>query len=110
MSISQLSQEAALQAEKMGRFKMMGMRAAKIPDYMREPLACYIADHKPTGGFLRAILSGDLIESVLRADDQNIHVIPVYVGFLLDRAPREAWGTPEAYRAWTDPEKWKEAT
>jgi len=36
----------------------------------------------PCGDFMRAILKNDLMETIFRADDINIHYIPVYVRFL----------------------------
>lgn len=71
-----------------------------IPEYMHEPLACYIAEHRPTGDFLHALLCGDLFDAAHRADDKNVQVLPVYVGFLYNHAPMSCYGSREKVKAW----------
>lgn len=72
----------------------------RIPQYMHEPLAFYIAEHVPTGDFLHALLCGDLFEAVHRADDKNVRVLPVYAGFLWNFAPQDCLGSKEKVKAW----------
>ena len=60
----------------------------------------YVEHRIPTGGFLRAVLENDLKEAVARADDENQHVIPIYVCWLYNEAPSTCWGSPEAVKAW----------
>lgn len=76
----------------------------RIPEYMHHPLACYIADHTPTGDFLHALLCGDLFRAVNRADDKNILVLPVYAGFLFNYAPYSCYGSKEKVNTWLEQE------
>lgn len=76
----------------------------QIPEYMHEPLACYVADHTPTGDFLHALLCGDLFRAVNRADDKNILLLPVYAGFLFNYAPYDCYGTKAKVEAWLEKE------
>lgn len=76
-----------------------------IPDYMYNGLVGYLVDHCPTGGFLAAVLSNDLKDACDRADDTNIHLLPVYMGFLHNYAPWGSYGSPEAVKAWLEGRK-----
>lgn len=58
----------------------------------------------PPGGFLQAVLAGDLVEAALRADARNRHCLPSIVQDLVDEAPGDVWGSPEAFVRWCDPD------
>lgn len=73
-------------------------RGLELPEELRQSLIRYAEDGVPTGDFLRAALSNDLQETVGRADDVNIHLIPVVVAFMYNVLPGNCWGSPEAYR------------
>lgn len=60
----------------------------------------YVEHRVPTGGFLRAVLENDLKEACIRADLENIEVIPIYVHWLYNKAPVICWGSPEKVKAW----------
>jgi hypothetical protein len=54
----------------------------------------------PTGGFLKAVLSNDLREAILLADDVNIDLLPQIVRYIYNEVPSECWGSPEKARTW----------
>ena len=59
--------------------------------------------HCPTGDFLRAVLSNDLKQAVMRADDENIRVLPEIVCYCYWEIPHSCWGSPERVKAWLKP-------
>jgi len=70
-----------------------------------ESLQAYIEFGRPVGSFLEAVISNDLKESVIRADDLNIHLLPKYVEWLYNNAPiapTAAWGSSEIYQTWIE--------
>jgi hypothetical protein len=71
-----------------------------VPNHLREGLVEYLAARRPTGSFLRAVLSNDLKDAALRADDINEFRLVALVRFLVSCAPGTAWGSPEAVTAW----------
>ena len=73
-----------------------------IPGHMHGALAHYVVNHCPTGGFLRAVLSNNLTQAVIRADNRNREAITAYVGFLYDHVPSNCWGSLETYNAWIE--------
>jgi hypothetical protein len=75
-------------------------RGETIPAHMIIGLADYIDNHIPTGGFLEAILSNDLIAACCKADNVNITRIHVYIAYLYNNAPSLCFGSPERYREW----------
>jgi hypothetical protein len=72
----------------------------KLPEHMHIGLTDYLVNHIPTGGFLQAVLSNNLMSACARADDWNQRALPVYAAFLYSYAPRESYGSPEAYAHW----------
>lgn len=65
-----------------------------------ESLKAYITDKRYLGSFLEAIVSNDLKESVARADDVNITLIPDFVKWLYNNAPIGSWGSKANYVNW----------
>lgn len=57
---------------------------AAIPDNIKGGLARYIEHHIQPGGFLTAVICGDLFEAVRRADPVSRESIPL-VAIWLDR-------------------------
>lgn len=78
------------------------LNGQKIPSHMHEPLLRYITEHSPVGGFLTAVLTNDLKEACMRADDQNLFVIPVFIGYLYNYAPSLCWGSQEQVKKWLE--------
>lgn len=73
---------------------------SRIPERMMAALHCYLREHQPVGDFLTAVLRNDLKEACVRADDENIKIIPIYVAYLYNEAPSSSWGSSEKHRAW----------
>ena len=63
-----------------------------IPVYMREGIVGYLLDGQPPGGFLNAVIEGDLFEAISRADGTNAHRLKDYVSFFFMHAPRGSYG------------------
>lgn len=75
---------------------------AGIPGYMQEGLVRYVVNHRPTGGFLTAVLSNDLKRACSSADDENKIKIWSYAFWLFNYAPQQCWGSPENVDAWLE--------
>jgi hypothetical protein len=72
----------------------------RIPPHMGEALDAYIAEGRPVGNFLEAVIANDLLDAVTRADNGNLANLPAFMGWLYNEAPRSAWGSRERYDAW----------
>jgi hypothetical protein len=69
---------------------------------MKEALERYVMRGIEPGGFLTALLSNDLWQTVARADDQNARVIKEYTVFLYNWAPSGCWGSSAKFEAWIE--------
>lgn len=72
----------------------------KIPPLLKSGLIRYRDNGLPTGDFLQAVLSNDLIMTILRADPDSIKALPEILWWLKRFMPSEAWGSPQAYADW----------
>lgn len=63
-------------------------------------LKAYIERGQPVGRFLTAVLENNLKDAVSRADSENLHNLPAYVGYLHNVADSRCWGSPEKVRQW----------
>jgi hypothetical protein len=70
-----------------------------LPTHLQEGMRRYIEHHIETGSFLRAVLENDFEQACFRADAGSLHELP-HIAFWLRKAPREAWGSPMAVKAW----------
>lgn len=75
-------------------------REYEIPDHMQESLDAYIANGRPVGGFLTAVLENNLSQAMGRADDDNLANLPAYSAFLYNEAPSQCHGSREKVFAW----------
>ena len=71
-----------------------------IPEYMRPGLLRYVNSGVPPGGFLYAVIEGDLHAACGKADDQNMRLLPVYSAWLYNRAPAGCFGFKGAVDDW----------
>jgi hypothetical protein len=71
-----------------------------VPDHLHEGLVEYLADRRPTGRFLMAVLSNDLIEAATRADPFNRAHLADIVLFLLNYAPANSFGSEQRVSDW----------
>ena len=60
----------------------------------------YVDGHVPTGKFLRAVLSNNLIESFSHADDENLAAMHEITKYIYNMMPSKCWGSPEKVEAW----------
>lgn len=77
----------------------------KIPAEALLDIDCYVKEKKMPGGFLTAVLENDLLKAVDRADEYNLRIIPIYVTYLYNKIPMDAWGSKETVRKWTQQEE-----
>ena len=74
----------------------------KIPPHVLETLKRYKDKGVNTGGFLRAVISNDLISAVQRADSSSLNALPQIASWAYTELPAEAWGSYEAFNKWTE--------
>ena len=73
-----------------------------MPTAMVQSLERYHLEHKPTGGFLRSVLAGELYAAVLRADPESEKGFCALVRFIMRTLPAESWGSREKVDAWLE--------
>lgn len=71
-----------------------------LPAQHRGGIRRWIEEGRLPGGFLAAVLSNDLTESVQRADSDSLRVIREICHWLYNNAPGPCWGSPGAVKAW----------
>ena len=71
-----------------------------LPEHMRGAMRRWIQDGLWPGGFLTAVLQNDLVGAAMHADQINRYRLFEYADFLYNEAPRPAWGSVEATKAW----------
>lgn len=72
----------------------------EMPRHLYDSLVAYAADHRPTGGFLRACLRNDLCGAACGADTESLAALPVIVRFIHNELPSRCHGSREAVEAW----------
>lgn len=82
----------------MGRYDHV--KYDRLPEKFHESFRMYIEEGYMPGGFLTAILEGNLFETVGAADSFNEELITVIVRWVYNEAPSLCWGNPEKVRAW----------
>jgi len=87
--------------------EQLDLHLATLPDNLRPGLRRYLVEGLPTGGFLQAVIAGDLYDAVQRADPFCAVRIADVVRFFVYFAPADSYGSREAYAAWV--ERGKEA-
>lgn len=73
---------------------------SQIPEPCMAALKRYVNQKEAPGGFLRAVLEGDLNRACTYADGTNLWLLPVYSAWLYNEAPNLCHGSPERVRAW----------
>ncbi len=73
-----------------------------IPQHMRGAVERYILYGIPPGGFLCAVVSGDLNGAIMRADHVNKSNLENYCHFFHWAAPSECHKDAESLAAWID--------
>lgn len=83
-------------------YTKLGGNRYYIPRYMQNGLELYINHGVQPGSFLMAVLSNQLHEAYMYADDTNFRNIPAYVDFLHNHVSSNIWGSPEKIKAWVN--------
>jgi hypothetical protein len=68
----------------------------------RESLERYRDYGVPTGDFLNAVLTNDLVEAFGRADEQNALDMHEIVKYIYNHMPSGCWRTKEKITAWIE--------
>ena len=68
--------------------------------YVINSLEDYVNNRIPTGGFLYAVLTNNLMEACIRADDRNKRQIPEIVGYIYNNLPIICYGSPKKVEKW----------
>ena len=76
--------------------------ALKIPPDILEGLAQYVVDGRPTGDFLRAVLTNDFTGSACRADEASQEAFVDIAKFVIKEIPAACWGSAKKVDAWID--------
>lgn len=71
-----------------------------VPEHLHEGLLNYFERHRPTGGFLRAVLENDMASAVVRADAVSLAGLRDLLLFLVNEAPQGSWGTADRVSRW----------
>lgn len=79
-----------------------GTNVARLPDHMKQEARAYVDRGRSPGGFLRAVLSNDLMMAFSRADDANERHMKQWTMWLYNDIPSAAWGDAEAVEAWVE--------
>ena len=70
--------------------------------YFRDQIIDYICTGRVTGGFMFALMSGNLYKAVQKADDTNRLQIVQLVEWIYNHAPIGCYGSEERVHAWVD--------
>lgn len=62
----------------------------------------YVANGRPVGHFLTAVICNDLFEAFSRADDYNLANMRYYVMFFYNNAPAGCFGSEEKMKNWIE--------
>lgn len=74
-----------------------------MPQHTKYQIDEYVNDKMPPGSFLYAVLTNDLKEALVRADDINVHCLRDIVLYLYNDTPAICWGSPEKVKKWLNP-------
>jgi len=75
---------------------------AEIPENLHDGLVEYIMTGRPTGHFLEAVISNDLLQACHRADIRSRVALYAIVYFLFNYGPGACYGSPTHYRTWLE--------
>ncbi|MBD3277136.1 MAG: hypothetical protein GF388_02455 [Candidatus Aegiribacteria sp.] len=94
----ELKQKAkALEARYRGRCVKRG-----IPSHMHDGIVGYLVYGQPTGSFLNHVLHNRLVDSLGKADSENLRAIYSYGDLLYNDFPMSAWRTEENVDRWIE--------
>lgn len=73
-----------------------------VPEHNIDGLVLYIQQGIEPGGFLRAVLENNLMESCGRADIENRFALFNICTFIYNYAPHNCHGSPDRVKAWLE--------
>lgn len=73
-----------------------------IPERTQQTLIDYVERGYVPGSFVQAVLSNNLVESIGRADIQNLQALPSIGKFMYNRMPMNAWGSVDSVQRYLD--------
>jgi len=73
---------------------------SQVPAHTLPGLTAYRDQRATPGSFLAAVLSNDLKEACLRADDMNQKALYQIVCWCYNELPSGSWGSKEAVERW----------
>lgn len=73
-----------------------------IPESTMKSLVNYRDKRIPTGGFLHAVLTNNLVEACARADVYNRTCLHEIVMFVYNELLHDSWGSEDRVAAWLD--------
>ena len=76
-----------------------------IPQRTKDSIDRYVHNRVPTGDFLEAVLSNDLMQSFALADYENRENLFDICQYIYNDIPSVCHGSPEKVEAWLNPEK-----
>jgi len=77
----------------------------KIPERILRSLNAYVRERRPVGGFLYAVLTNDLVETLHRADEESLAALTELVRHVWGEIPLLCWGSPEKVARWLEKER-----
>ena len=75
-----------------------------IPKHTKYQIDQYVSNKIPPGGFLYALLTNDLLETISKADEINQLYIVDIVKYLYNDVPAICWGSEEKVKEWLNRE------
>ena len=87
--------------EKFIDFENNGYTRDHVPDHIRETLEKYLIYGWMPGGFLEAMLAGDLFRAASNADSTNGPALQGIARWISHSAPHGSWGSYEAVKDWS---------
>ena len=76
-----------------------------MPQHTKYQIDEYVNNYMPPGDFVRAVLSNDLMEAFMRADDINMHCMKDIMKYVYNNIPSVCHGSPERVEEWLNPKE-----
>jgi hypothetical protein len=73
---------------------------SKCPEAVRASLARYVEHGYRPGGFLTAVLSGNLFLAFKLADNESVEAMPHIVAYIYQNLRSDCYGSKEKVAAW----------
>ena len=80
----------------------------EIEPRFKNSIDLYVSHGVPTGAFLRAVLSNNLLEAIGRGDPMALQTLPHTVSYLYNKCPGICWGRLDKVAAWLARDEFKD--